>query len=80
MASAFIQLVLMWEKPNTVEEVLELAQRQLAVETAQRQRHRRPTEQHVHSLKSQTEETVEANALHRSQETPGSAQLEELFR
>ena len=41
VASAYIQLVLMREKPKTVEEALELAQRQLAVETAQRQLHQR---------------------------------------
>ena len=71
----------MREKPKTVEEALELAQRQLAVETAQRWLHRRPAEQHIHSLESQTEETVvEANALHRSEATPGSTQLEELSR
>ena len=39
VASASIQLVLMQEKPKTVEEVLELAQQQLAVETAQRWLH-----------------------------------------
>ena len=75
------QLVLIRERPKTVEEALELAQRQLAVETAQRRLHRRSVEQHVHSLESQTEETVvEANALHRSEATPDSTQLEELSR
>ena len=48
VASGSIQLVLMREKPKTVEEALELTQRQLAVETAQRRLHRRPAEQHVH--------------------------------
>ena len=46
----------------------------------QRQLHRCPPEQHVHSLESQTEETVEVNALHCSEPTFGSAQLEELSR
>ena len=80
VASASIQLVLMREKPKTVEEALELAQRQLAVETAQKRLHRRLPEQHVHSLETQTEVEVEANALQRSEATAGSMQLEELSR
>jgi len=39
VASASIQLMLMQEKPKTVEEALELVQQQLAVETAQRWLH-----------------------------------------
>ena len=80
VASASIQLVLMREKPKTVEEALEIAQRQLAVETAQKRLHRRLPEQHVHSLETQTEVKVEANALQRSEATAGSMQLEELSR
>ena len=75
VASASIQLMLMQEKPKTVEEALELVQQQLAVETAQRRLHRRPPD-HLHILESQTEEIVEANALHHSDTTTGSVQLE----
>ena len=70
----------MQDKPKTVEEVLELAQLQLAVETVQKQLHQHPPEQHVHSLEPQTEEEVEANALQCSEATTGSMQLEELSR
>ena len=80
VASASIQLVLMREKPKTVEEALELAQRQLTVETAQRQLHQRPPEQHPLSGVTNRGETVDANALHRSEATPGSAQIEEPSR
>ena len=71
------QLVLMREKPKTVEEALELAPRQLA---AQKRLHRHLPEQHVHSLETQTEVEVEANALQRSEATAGSMQLEGLSR
>ena len=75
--SASIQLVLMREKPTTVEAALELAQRQLAVETAQKRLHRHP-EQRVHSV---AEDGAEANALSRSGvSTSGSELLEGLSK
>ena len=80
VASASIQLVLMRENPKTVEEALQHAQRQLTVEMAQRWLHQRPPEQHSHSLELQTEETIKANTLHRSEAIPGSMQLEDLSR
>ena len=58
VVSAAIQLVLlMQEKPKTVDEALELAQLQLTVETAQRQLHRL-LEQYVHSLELRTESSL----------------------
>ena len=80
VVSAAIQLVLlMQEKPKTVDEALELAQLQLTVETAQRQLHRL-LEQYVHSFELQTEEELEVNAVHCSEATAGSMKLEELSR
>ena len=79
--SASIQLVLIREKPETLEAAVELAQQQLSVETAQKRLHRRPLASS--GLVEQNEETLSndsagANALRRSQETSSSARLEEL--
>ena len=81
--SASIQLVLIRENPETLEAVVELAQQQLSVETAQKRVHRRPLASS--GLVEQNEETLAndsagANALRRSQETSSSARLEELSR
>ena len=68
--SPSIQLVLMREKPKTLEDALALAQQHLAVETAQKRLHRRPLEQHAaQSLDPQTM-TVTVNT--RSLEPPPS--------
>lgn len=72
MESASIQLVLLREKPKTVEEALELAQRQLTVETAQKRLHHRHSEQRVYSL---AEDGAEANALSSSRDSASSSVL-----
>ena len=78
-----IQLVLMREKPKTLEDALALAQRHLAVETAQKRLHRRPLEQHAAQSLAESQTMTygdETNALYRSGGATANAQLEGLSR
>lgn len=77
LESASIQLLLMREKPKTLDLALELAQQQLSVEMAQKRLQRRTSDQ-SHTLAHQpdkppsAEEPSEANALRRPAAAYGS--------
>ena len=78
--SASIQLLLMRERPKTLDAALELAQQQLAVETAQKRLQRRVTPLHLCHAESEPEGHPEANAVRSSSSTGGKSQVEELSK
>ncbi len=79
--SASVQLLLMREKPMTLDGALDLAQQQLAVESAQKRLHRRAPQSHALAQSPElTSGLPEANVLRRPDGEGGNTQVGELSK
>ncbi len=86
LESASVQLLLMREKPETLDAALDLAQQQLSVESAQKRLHHQASQSHTLkstqplTLEAEAEEPPESNALGRRDRVHAHPQLGELSR